>query len=159
MPEPRIRQAVRALVLDDQDRVLLARFESPVGMLWIMPGGGVEPGESDEHALHRELAEEVGLVGARIGPCIWQRRRLLPFADGSFDGQTDRVHLVRTATFEPAPQFTAEQLAEEGVHELRWWTVEEIAASPELFAPRSLAALATALLRDGPPEATIELED
>ncbi len=159
MTEPRIRQAVRALVLDPEDRVLLARFEPPIGTVWILPGGGVEDGESHEQALHRELAEEVGLVGAQIGPCIWRRRRLLPFLDGSWDGQVDRVHLVRTDAFEPAPHLSTAQLAAEGVAEVRWWTVVEVAASRALFAPRSLARLLTDLLRDGMPAKTVELDD
>ena len=66
MTEPvdglRIREAVRALVIDPQHRVLLVRFEFPrSGTRWALPGGGLEPGESDHDALRRELAEELGI--------------------------------------------------------------------------------------------------
>jgi ADP-ribose pyrophosphatase YjhB (NUDIX family) len=57
--EPRIR--VSAL-LRWQDRILLCRHEKPGrGEYWLLPGGGVNAGESLTDALHRELHEEVGI--------------------------------------------------------------------------------------------------
>jgi ADP-ribose pyrophosphatase YjhB (NUDIX family) len=59
-PEPRIR--VSAL-LRWEDRILLCRHEKAGrGEYWLLPGGGVNAGESLVDALHRELAEEVGIV-------------------------------------------------------------------------------------------------
>ncbi len=58
--EPRIR--VSAL-LRWEDRILLCRHEKAGrGEYWLLPGGGVNSGESLVDALHRELAEEVGIV-------------------------------------------------------------------------------------------------
>jgi ADP-ribose pyrophosphatase YjhB (NUDIX family) len=58
-PEPRIR--VSAL-LRWEDRILLCRHEKAGrGEYWLLPGGGVNSGESLVDALHRELAEEVGI--------------------------------------------------------------------------------------------------
>ena len=57
--EPRIR--VSAL-LRWEDRILLCRHEKAGrGEYWLLPGGGVNAGESLLDALHRELAEEVGV--------------------------------------------------------------------------------------------------
>ena len=56
--EPRIR--VSAL-LGWQGRVLLCRHVKPGKEYWLLPGGGVNSGESLIDALHRELAEEVGI--------------------------------------------------------------------------------------------------
>ena len=56
--EPRIR--VSALLLW-QDRILLCRHEKPGKEYWLLPGGGVNSGESLVDALRRELSEEVGI--------------------------------------------------------------------------------------------------
>jgi len=52
---------VRAVVLDEQNRVFLVKHSYVTG--WHLPGGGVEVGETFHEALKRELAEE-----ARIEP-------------------------------------------------------------------------------------------
>ncbi len=51
-------------VVVDQDKILLVRrrFEPSAGY-WSFPGGHVEPGETLEEAVLRELLEETGLVG------------------------------------------------------------------------------------------------
>ena len=56
--EPRIR--VSAL-LRWEDRILLCRHEKPGKEYWLLPGGGVNSGESLVDALRRELMEEVGV--------------------------------------------------------------------------------------------------
>ena len=71
--------------------------------------------------------------------------------------QVERFVLVRTHAFEPLPQFTVEQLAAEFVTGMRWWTLDELSASQELFAPRRLPELVAALLRDGPPGEPVDV--
>jgi 8-oxo-dGTP diphosphatase len=57
--EPRIRVSA---VLRWEDRVLLCRHEKAgKGEYWLLPGGGVNSGESLTDALHRELSEECGM--------------------------------------------------------------------------------------------------
>lgn len=56
-------------------RVLAARrpAHKSQGGLWELPGGKVEPGESDEAALARELEEELGVriaVRGRLGEAL-----------------------------------------------------------------------------------------
>ncbi len=50
---------VRALVVDDANRVLLVRHTYVPG--YFFPGGGVEPGETLEAAIRRELVEETNV--------------------------------------------------------------------------------------------------
>jgi 8-oxo-dGTP diphosphatase len=148
---------VRALVIADDQRVLLVRFEFPSATRWALPGGGLEPGENHLDALNRELEEEVGLVDAPIGPQIWHRLHIVPFLNGEFDGQRERIHLVECASFDPQPRLSWEQMNAEFVHELRWWTMHEIAASAAHFVPKRLHALIEMLLRDGPPVDPIDV--
>jgi 8-oxo-dGTP diphosphatase len=65
-------QVVGAAVVRD-GRVLASRRTGPAHLagMWEFPGGKVEPGETDEQALARELTEELGVtvvVGERVGP-------------------------------------------------------------------------------------------
>ena len=153
----RIRQAARALVLDPADRVLLVRFEFPSRTVWGAPGGGLDEGETHEQAILRELAEEIGLGEVELGPWIWTREHVFPFENGLWDGQAERFVLVRTHEFEPAPRFSVEQLAAEFVTGMRWWEPAELLESAELFAPRRLPELVSALLRDGPPGEPVDV--
>jgi 8-oxo-dGTP diphosphatase len=56
--EPRIRVSA---ILRWQGRLLLCRHEKPGKEYWLLPGGGVNSGESLVDALHRELEEELGV--------------------------------------------------------------------------------------------------
>jgi 8-oxo-dGTP diphosphatase len=56
--EPRIRVSA---ILSWNGRVLLCRHQKGDREYWLLPGGGVNSGESLTRALHRELAEEVGI--------------------------------------------------------------------------------------------------
>jgi 8-oxo-dGTP pyrophosphatase MutT (NUDIX family) len=137
--------------------VLLVRFEFPdAGTRWALPGGGLEAGESHIDALHRELAEELGLEGAEIGPHIWDRVHVIPFLDGKWDGQRDRIHLVSTDAFEPRPRLSWEQLHAERMFEVRWWHLDELHDGLP-FVPGSLRGHVDALLRDGPPNRPVDV--
>jgi len=61
-----------AALIDDRDRVLLARrpADAHQGGLWEFPGGKLEAGESVAEALWRELHEELGIVLQRYRPLI-----------------------------------------------------------------------------------------
>jgi 8-oxo-dGTP diphosphatase len=155
----RIREAARAIVRAPGQRVLLVRFEFPEATRWALPGGGLDPGEDHETALRRELREELGLHANTIGPHVWSRLHVVPFVDGSFDGQRERIHLVDVAeVFDPQPALGWPQLNAEHLFELRWWHVDEIEAAAHLtFVPGPLAALLRALAADGPPNPPVDV--
>jgi ADP-ribose pyrophosphatase YjhB (NUDIX family) len=155
--ELRLRPAVRAIVADPTERVLLVRFEFPDRAVWAAPGGGIEDGETDDHALRRELAEEAGLEDYELGPLVWTRTHVVPLGGGRWDGQTERYYLVRTSVFEPAPRLTWAELHAENMYAVRWWTLDELEAADAMFAPRRLPALVRMLLADGPPAEPVDV--
>ena len=161
----RIRQAVRALLLTPRHDVLLVRFEFPTRQVWALPGGGIDPGEDHLTALHRELEEETGLTNAEVGAHIWTREHVVPFVDGTYDGQRDQIHLVRTERFEPDPGIGWDQMRAERVHEMRWWTIDEVASQGARhaagehgvvgFAPGGFPKLLADLVDNGIPRSPV----
>ena len=61
---------VRVIVLDDENRILMVKHEHPERTVWMVPGGGIEEGESSAQAAAREVLEETGLQ-VEIGGLIW----------------------------------------------------------------------------------------
>ena len=67
----RVREVVAVAVVDDlthPTRLLAARRTEPPALAggWEFPGGKVDPGEDEVSAVHREVAEELG-VEVRLG--------------------------------------------------------------------------------------------
>jgi double-stranded uracil-DNA glycosylase len=156
--QPVVRPAVRAIVLDDDGRVFMHRFvagDDPG--VWVTPGGAVDPGEDDEAALARELQEELSVVDAEIGPWVWRRRHVWAWKGIVYDTR-EQFALVRVPLDDISPtnhdSLFAGQDAEE---QWRLWSVDELAASDEEFAPRRIAKFLRRLLRDGPPTETIDV--
>jgi 8-oxo-dGTP diphosphatase len=72
---------VGAVIKDGQGRLLLIkRGHAPGAGLWSLPGGRIEPGETDAEALVREMREETGLT-VQAGSLIGAVRRPAPGGD------------------------------------------------------------------------------
>ena len=139
--EPEEREAVRAVIVDAQERVLLLSWENPAGRWWITPGGGMLAGESEEAALRRELREEVGLAAVELGPLVFERTHVLPWGERMLR-QHERYYVVRVDSLVVEPTI---DLATENVTGHRWWTLDELDATDERVAPPRLAALVRSL--------------
>jgi 8-oxo-dGTP diphosphatase len=125
-----VRVVAAAIVRDG--RVLAARRSQPPALAggWEFPGGKVEHGESDEDALVRECAEELGAritVGALVG--------------AASDGRIDLVlHVATLAGGEP--------MAGADHDELSWVAPDELDAVAWLPIDRQLVPAVVALLRE-----------
>lgn len=61
---------VRVIILDENDKMLMVRHHHDDKDIWMVPGGGIEAGESSAEAAAREVKEETGL-DVEIGRLIW----------------------------------------------------------------------------------------
>ena len=132
--EPERRDAVRAVVLDEDRRVLLVEYLDPGGdRWWGTPGGGKEPGETDEAALRRELREEIGLAEFALGTLAWERTTRYAWNRRLFL-QQNRTYVIRIPRHAPAATI---DLRSEGVAGSRWWTLAELEAA-DVTIPRTM---------------------
>ena len=88
---PRTDPAVIMLVVDDDDRLLLGRQATWPARRFSTLAGFVEPGESLEAAVRREVAEEVGI---RIGDVTYLASQPWPFPSSLMLGFTARAETV-----------------------------------------------------------------
>jgi 8-oxo-dGTP pyrophosphatase MutT (NUDIX family) len=164
------RQAARVVLLDDQDSVLLLEASDPAdaakGSWWELPGGGIEPGEPSGAAAARELFEETGIAGVKMGPCVWRHHAKFTFGGYNFD-QHEHIHLARVgdrpaaaahgSDYRPPGLEAIEAMAFKG---FRWWTPTELgrmAASGGRVIPPWLPDQLPAVLAGGLPSEVIDL--
>jgi len=153
--ETSARTAGRAVVLDPTGRVLMIRGEDPHdpnrGGFWFTPGGGLDPGESAEAGIRRELLEELGLSVGAVGAVVMHRRDLFPFA-GELYLQTEVIHLIEVpAPFDPEPGALTD-LEKQVITEFRWFSADDLRELEEDSYPVALAALLDHLVEFGPPD-------
>ncbi len=150
------RPSARVLVLDPDDCVLLFRYRRPSGgSLWLLPGGGLEAGETHEEAARRELFEETGQRVDALGPWIWKREHVWRWQDRHYRS-IERIYLLHSRRFE-IDLGNAQPLELDYLLGWRWWSRSEIDDSTgEMFVPRRLADLLGPILKSALPEAPID---
>ena len=90
---------VGAVVTDGQGRLLMIkRGHEPGAGLWSIPGGRIEPGETDAEALVREMFEETGLA-VEVGRLIGRVQR--PGPNGTVIDIRDYAATVTGGTLRP----------------------------------------------------------
>ncbi len=119
------RLAAYVVIVDDQDRVLLALWNEAEEARWTLPGGGVDLHETPEEGAVREAREETGYdveLGRLLGVDTWliaPRARIT---------RTDRWHKGVGVVYE-AQVVGGELTAEVGgtTDEARWFPRAEVA--------------------------------
>ncbi|MGW6200664.1 NUDIX hydrolase [Kribbella sp. NPDC055110] len=141
------RLAVKLLLLDENDRLLLIHAKDPKtdAECWYPVGGGVEPDESLQTAAARETYEETGLRDLPPGTHVWTRDHTY-----EFNGETVDVHeewlLHRVGRFTPAPAQLS-NYETTTILGFRWWTAQELIETAKTVFPPQLGHLLTDLLK------------
>jgi 8-oxo-dGTP diphosphatase len=113
---PHIRVVAAVIERDGRYLITQRRPQAVLGGLWEFPGGKVEPGETDEAALAREVRERVG-VDVQVRRAMAQRTH-------TYDGYTVDLTLFE-ATIAEDQQPTAVRVAE-----CRWVASSEFERYP-----------------------------
>ena len=132
---PRTDPAIMALIVRG-DSCLLARQPSWPAQMFSVLAGFVEPGESLEDAVHREVREEVGI---EVDDVRYVRSQPWPFPSSLMLG-----FVMRAVSDEI-------QLGDDELEQARWVTVEQLRLRQDLFWPPvfSLAGQLIQLFLDG----------
>jgi 8-oxo-dGTP diphosphatase len=100
------------------------RPDQPMALKWEFPGGKMEPGESAEQALKRELEEELG-IDATIGTRVAHTRHTYR-SGGAVDLQFFVVHAYQG------------ELKNVIFHDMRWCPLRDLPSYDFLTADRDL---------------------
>jgi ADP-ribose pyrophosphatase YjhB (NUDIX family) len=137
MSEIRKRCAARLVVLDSYGRVLLFRYAwKPGESFWATPGGGLEDGETFDDAAQREAAEELGIAGGAL-KFLWERSTEFTFKE-QLILQQEKFFLLQ-GELSSLLHDVERAHNEEGIREVRWWTVRELETTEETVFPENLA--------------------
>jgi 8-oxo-dGTP pyrophosphatase MutT (NUDIX family) len=151
---PSKRTAARLIVQNGLGGVLLVRFQGDGEHWWATPGGGLDGDESLAEAAHREAVEELG-VPVVLRDEVWRRTATFTSLSGVLTEQTEHYFRAEVNDNHISPDLR--RLRDEGVTDVRWWTLDEMSTTKETIYPDGLCDL-LAGLPDHPVGAPIQVQ-
>jgi ADP-ribose pyrophosphatase YjhB (NUDIX family) len=110
--------AVGAIAVRDGALLLIRRGHAPSRGRWSLPGGRIEPGETAQQALIRELAEETGLI-VEVGELVGEVVRPGPNED------TYRIQDFRV-TLAGSDAVAGDAVAGDDATDIAWVPLEDV---------------------------------
>jgi len=121
-----------SVVVLDGSKILLIKRIKPDKVYYTFPGGGVEEGEKEKHAMWRELKEELS-VNTKIGKLLFEIKN---------QGRKESYFLIDE--WLGIPQLGGpekERMSEENQYHLEWVELSSIQNMDNLFPKEALIKL------------------
>lgn len=161
------RKSIRFLLFNSQNQLLLIRVVDPstTGIdkksrdaFWCTPGGSMEPNETVEETIARELFEETGLSinDVQVGPFVWygKHRMIIRGQETEMNEQFIVLHTVKNEL--STANFTDEE--KEVITNLTWLSYEEILNHHEVIFPVILRSHLPDIISGNYPKQAIEVD-
>lgn len=113
------------VMLVDRGRILLVRQHYRGALIWTLPGGGIEPGETPEEAAIRETREEVGLDVTLVRLLARRPRANAPGLYSCYLGHIVGGQLALGSDPELPPD-------RQELREVRWFPLDRVREHPEV---------------------------
>ena len=160
-----VRKSVKALLLNNNDELLLIRANDPKttsadgvyhGPFWYLAGGKLEQGETLQEAAIREIKEETGIDKLTLGPIVWH---------GSYNLRLNGTltHMQQTFIVARTPQTTLAPTAlteweKTSITDMAWFSLEKIQNFHEIIYPTLLPSYLPDIIAGNYPSSPIELD-
>jgi 8-oxo-dGTP diphosphatase len=123
-----MRQRVTLFIWQEERLLVIRRWRNGRSFL-VIPGGGVEVGESPDQAALREALEETSLR-VTLDKQLWTRPFTTPVENGDSFQQIEYAYLVTRFTGEPHLNPEEFNASTDNRYELAWLTHQEVSQLP-----------------------------